>query len=222
MAHLDTGGTGDRPGVDPGHAEGDSGRGSERPQRADHPARVPGHGSVCSTLCKRGPASAALDFKKHHTLEADPSIVEAPAGEIAKIQKPETPVSPLPETAGRISGKTYQLIADPAMGLPQRATFTFPGGDTYQVEFVVGSEVLEITGGLNNLFFYNTLGTRLAAFRGRWLDERTFVEEQYWDLYSELEALIVTYAFEGETVDIRIDSSMGYFPTLQVAGERVE
>jgi hypothetical protein len=65
-------------------------------------------------------------------------------------------------------------------------------------------------------------GEILAPLRGYWQDDHTFVEEQNFDLFSEIQFFKVTYTFEGKHVSMQVDSSMGYFPSLHATGEMIE
>jgi hypothetical protein len=102
---------------------------------------------------------------------------------------------------------------------------TFQAEDTYTSEMVTAGETLIITCGLNNVFFVNKLGPqgeRIVSCRGRWQDEHTFIEEQNFDLSSEIQFFTVTSTFKGKEVSIKVDSSMGYFPSLQAIGEMID
>jgi hypothetical protein len=122
-------------------------------------------------------------------------------------------------------GKTCRLaLVRPVAG--QEITLDFPGGDTYSNSIVWPSgERLPITGGLNGVFYLNHLGPAqqtVIPWRGTWLDEKTFVEEQNFDLQSDADLYTVTYTFEGNNVSITVDSSMGAFPTINASGESIE
>ncbi len=133
---------------------------------------------------------------------------------------------PLPEIAKQISGKTYRLVGIPPVGWPTEITFTFSGDDTYSTSTLTANgEILTITGGLRNVFYMNKLGPEgktLIPFRAYWQDERTFIEEQYLDLSSDIQFFTVTYIFDGKKVSVTVDLSMGYFPTLKGTGEIIE
>jgi hypothetical protein len=132
----------------------------------------------------------------------------------------------LPEIAKKISGKTYRLVGIPPAGWPTEITFTFSGDDTYTTSTLTTSgEILTVTGGLKNVFYMNKIGPEgktKVPFRGYWQDERTFIEEQYFDLSSDIQFLTVTYIFDDKKISVTVDSSMDYFPTLTGTGEIVE
>ena len=146
--------------------------------------------------------------------------------EIKNIQNTEKPAMPLPEIAKQISGKTYRLIGIPPAGWPTEITFTFSGDDTYTTSTLTANgEILTVTGGLKNVFYMNKLGPEgktIMPFRGYWQDERTFIEEQNFDLSSDIQFFTVTYIFDGKKVSVTVDSSMDYFPTLKGTGEIIE
>jgi hypothetical protein len=158
-------------------------------------------------------------------LAANPQVVNQLATEIAAIQGTEEPVAPLPEIAKQISGKTFRITGDASADWPEKITLTFPGGDTYTSELVTQAETLIVTGGLNHEFYMNKLGPEgetLIPLRGYWQDDHTFIEEQNFDLYSDIQFFTVTYTFEDQKVSMKVVSSMGYFPSLQATGEIIE
>jgi hypothetical protein len=65
-------------------------------------------------------------------------------------------------------------------------------------------------------------GETIIPLRGHWQDDHTFIEEQNSDLTSEIQFFTVTYTFEGKKVSIVVESSMGYFSSLQAIGEIIE
>jgi len=159
-------------------------------------------------------------------LAANPQMDGQLTTEINNIQNAEKPAMPLPEIAKQISGKTYRLVGIPPVGWPTEITFTFSGGDTYSTSTLMANgETLTVTGGLKNVFYMNKLGPEgkaLMPFRGYWQDERTFIEEQYFDLSSDIQFYTVTYIFDDKKVLVSVDSSMDYFPTLKGTGEIIE
>ncbi len=164
-------------------------------------------------------------------LEANPQIYDQLITEIENItviknnKNSEGPVIPLPEIARQISGKTYRLVGFPP-GTPKEITFTFSGDETYTNTLLMGNgETITVTGGLNNVFFINMLGPEgktIMPWRGHWRDERTFVEEENFDLSSDIQLFTVTYTFDDNKVLVSVDSSMGSFPTLTGTGEIIE
>jgi len=145
--------------------------------------------------------------------------------EIASIQYPAKPVAPLPEIAKQISGKKFRITGDKVGSWPEEISFTFSGVDTYLAEWVRPEETTTATGGLNNVFYLNKLGTageKIIPLRGYWQDDHTFIEEQNFGLSSEIQFFTVTYAFEGKKVFITVVSSMDSFPPLHATGEIIE
>ena len=159
-------------------------------------------------------------------LVANPQMNDQLTTEIENIQNAEKPVMPLPELARQISGKTYRRVGVPPAGGPAEITFTFSGSDTYTNSILMANgETITVTGGLNNVFFMNMLGAdgkTIMPFRGYWRDERTFVEEQNFDLSSDAQFFTVTYVFDGKKVLFTVDSSMGLFPTINGTLEIIE
>jgi hypothetical protein len=89
---------------------------------------------------------------------------------------------------------------------------------------MANGETITVTGGLNNVFFMNTLGPEgktIMPWKGYWQDEHTFVEEQNFDLTSDPAFYTVTYVFDGKKVLVTVDSSMG-LSTLKGTGEIIE
>ena len=159
-------------------------------------------------------------------LAANPQMDDQLTTEIRNIQNTEKPAMPLPEIAKQISGKTYRLVGIPPPGWPTEITFTFSGDDTYTTSTLTSNgEILTVIGGLKNVFYMNKLGPEgktIMPFRGYWSDERTFIEEQNFDLSSDIQFFTVTYIFDGKKVSVTVDSSMDYFPTLKGTGEIIE
>jgi hypothetical protein len=159
-------------------------------------------------------------------LAANPQLFNQLTAEVVGIQNTAKPVTPLPEIAKQISGKTYHLIGIPPEGWPTEITFTFSGDETYiNSTLIPNGETLTVTGGLKNVFHINKVGPEgkmIMPFRGYWQDERTFIEEQNFDLSSDIQFYTVTYVFEGKKVSITVESSMDSFPTLKGTGEIIE
>jgi len=158
-------------------------------------------------------------------LADNPQIFNQLTAEIANIQNPEKPVVPLPEIAKEISGKTFQITGDAPAGWPETLTLTFPGENTYISEMVTPEGTFTLIGGLNNVFFMNKLGSEgetIMPLRGYWQDDHTFVEEQNFNLSSEIQFFTVTYTFESKKMFMNVESSMGYFSALHATGEMIE
>jgi Beta-lactamase len=155
-------------------------------------------------------------------LAANPQVDDQLTTEIKNIQNTEKPAMPLPDMARQISGKTYHFGAP---GWPKEVTFNFSGDETYTNSILMANgETITVTGGLNNVFFMNMLGPEgktILPWRGYWRDERTFIEEQNFDLSSDTQFFTVTYIFDGKKVLVTVDSSMD-FPTLKGTGEIIE
>jgi len=148
------------------------------------------------------------------------------AAEITKIQDAEGLAGPVPAIAKQISGKTYRLTGSPPGGWPSEITFDFPGGDTYTESTLQGNgQLLTVTSGLKGAFYINhggPDGQTLLAWRGYWRDEHTLVEEQNFDLNSDMAFFTVTFTFEENKLSATVESSTGAFPTLHGTGEMIE
>jgi formylglycine-generating enzyme required for sulfatase activity/CubicO group peptidase (beta-lactamase class C family) len=142
---------------------------------------------------------------------------------IGQIENPEPrPVPPLPETAKRISGQTFQITDSPS---PYCETFslTFDGGNVYRSESLwPGGAVYVVMGGLDNRFYVNesAVGGQVTkiALKGYWQDEKTFVE--YLKDLSQIDTVTHKYTFEGDKLTLAVDSSMGSY-SFQMSGEMI-
>jgi hypothetical protein len=158
-------------------------------------------------------------------LAANPQMDDQLTTEIKNIQNTEKPAMPLPKIAKQISGKKIRITGDKVGSWPEKISFTFPGADTYTTEWIGPEETTTATGGLNNVFYLNKLGTageRVIPLQGYWQDDHTFIEEQNFGLSSEIQFFTVTYTFEGKKTLITVVSSMDYFPPLHATGEIIE
>ncbi len=163
-------------------------------------------------------------------LPANDSAFNALANQIQGIEHPEQPMAPLPDTARRISGKTFQMTSGtPADAWFQTITFTFDGGNTYQSESQwPGDRRVMVKGGLDNAFQYNLVKFKgfqptediVVALRGHWQDDHTFVEEYIRDLNSEITLITQRSTFEGNRIVVELTSSMQP-GTLWAEGEMI-
>jgi hypothetical protein len=141
---------------------------------------------------------------------ADTRLPENPAGvkslqaRVADASQPHPqPVPPLPDTAGQISGKVYQLAENPAGW--ESVALTFNDGAEAQLIMRQGGQELLFPVGLDGLFripaekeglpdsFYN-------AMRGHWESKDTFVlefENLYWPEKSS-----TRFTFKGDGLDL--------------------
>jgi hypothetical protein len=139
--------------------------------------------------------------KSAQPLADNPQLFNQLTAEIASIQNTAKPVAPLPEIAEQISSKRIRIKGDKVGSWPEEISFAFLGADTYTTEWVRPEETTTATGGLNNVFYLNKLGTaeeRIIPLRGYWQDDHTFIEEQNFGLSSEIQFFTVTYTFEGK------------------------
>jgi len=140
----------------------------------------------------------------------------------AQLENPDPqPVAPLPDTAKRISGQTYQITESPGPYF-QELTLTFAEGqNSYQwVAIWPDARRDEVLGSLDDHFYVNEAdseGQGIAA-KGYWQDENTFVETLKNIEY--LETATQKYIFEGNKLTLDINSTAGY--SIQMRGEMVE
>lgn len=163
-----------------------------------------------------------------HPLVPNPPAFQRLQTAIQKIEKPETPVAPLPEVARQISGKPYQITASSgASGGLEQFTLTFAEGNLYQEEaHWSNGQTAVALGGLNNLFHLNKIHLAgapaqtyiLVPLRGYWQDDHTFVEQYVLDPSADIQLITEKYTFEGDSVTIEATSSMDLF-SFQVKGE---
>ena len=77
-------------------------------------------------------------------------------------------------------------------------------------------------GGLDNRFHINELTqpqVLQVAIKAYWQDEKTFVE--ILKVLSQIESVIHTYTFDGDSLTIDVNSSMGLY-SFQIKGEMVD
>ncbi|HTP07331.1 MAG TPA: serine hydrolase, partial [Anaerolineae bacterium] len=150
--------------------------------------------------------------------------------QIHDIEQPIQPLTPLPEMAQRISGKTFHMTsATPVEAWFQTITFTFDGGNTYQSESQwPGDQQVVVKGGLNNVFQYTPVKFKgfqptedmLIALRGYWQDDHTFVEDYVRDVNSDIAFITQKSTFNGNQIDVELTSSMQP-GTLRATGEMI-
>ena len=138
-------------------------------------------------------------------------------------------MTPLPDLARQISGRTFTLTGG-AGDLFQAVTLTFADGDTYRSETLwPGDQTVVVTGGLDNVYRLNPVdfvglqGAQSAdrltvAVKGHWQDDHTFVEQYVRDLAKDIAVITQRYTFQGQRVTIEVTSSMNAY-TLHAAGE---
>jgi CubicO group peptidase (beta-lactamase class C family) len=159
-------------------------------------------------------------------LNPNPQASQALKMTSAQLENPEPkPVGALPETAKRISGKTFRITQDGSGGyFCKTVVLTFTDGDKYTSESLwPDGKIYVVQGGLNNTFHINTIERNQqpvkVALKAYWQDEKTFIE--YDKDFSQIDMAIHTYTFEGNKLTIAINSSMGAY-SFQAVGEMVE
>jgi CubicO group peptidase (beta-lactamase class C family) len=142
---------------------------------------------------------------------------------IEQIANPEAqPASPLPAIAHQISGKAFQITEKPGPYLEKvsldfedeqnlyRSVSTWPDGE------------YDVLGSLDNRFYVNELThpqVIRVAIKAYWQDEKTFVETL--KDFSQIDSVTHTYTFDGNSLTINVNSSMGLY-AFQMKGEMVD
>lgn len=143
------------------------------------------------------------------TLKAAIDHLESPTPE---------PVAPLPEIAKQISGKTFKITQDGSGGsMFATVSLTFDGSNEYTstTEWPTAG-IHAVQGGLDGVF---RTGDGFAL-KGSWQDDHTFVE-LYKPRGFQIDTSIHTYTFDGNTLTIDVNSSMGSY-SFQSIAELVE
>jgi hypothetical protein len=118
-----------------------------------------------------------------------------------------------------ISGKTFRITENPALGSYEAFTLTFSEEGIYRNETQwPGNQRLLVTGSLNGVFHLNQAIfpgppplELLLPLRGYWQDEVTFIEEYIQDLNTTIDLITEKFIFDGDQVTIEYRSRMGLF-----------
>jgi CubicO group peptidase (beta-lactamase class C family) len=142
---------------------------------------------------------------------------------IQRIANPEAQPAPLPAIASQISGRTFQ-ITEKSGPYVEKFTLTFEeGGNLYRSQSTWPEGNYDVLGGLDNRFYVNemTQGSQMerVALKAYWQDEKTFVETV--KNLAQIESVIFTYTFDGNSVTIDMKSSMGSY-AFRMKGEMVD
>lgn len=142
---------------------------------------------------------------------------------IEHIAHPAAELAPLPAIARQISGKTFQMTESPGPYVEKFTLFFEEGEPYYRLESTWPEGDYKGQGGLNHRFYVNEVmhGTQVDQFalKGYWKDEKTFVETV--KNLSQIESVIFTYTFDGDTVTLDVESSMGAY-AFRMKGEMVD
>ena len=121
----------------------------------------------------------------------------------AVVQPPEPgPVSPLPEVAHTISGKTY--IFDPNPATLERVGFEFDDSSeaTGLIQFG-GRQSVSVPVGLDGIYRFSPgPDGRPLAYRGAWADSQTFLLE--YDGITNNDHAFLQFRFEGNKIKVSI------------------
>jgi hypothetical protein len=145
----------------------------------------------------------------------NPQAFQALEASIKHLADPDPkPVAPLPEIAKQISGKTFKITQDGSGGrMFTTISLSFDGSSEYTstTEWPAAG-IHSGQGGLDDVF---RTGDGFAL-KGSWQDEQTFVE-QYKPMDYQIDTSIQTYTFNGNTLTIDVNSSMGFFSFQSIA-----
>jgi len=141
---------------------------------------------------------------------------------LQQMADPETQPAPLPDTARRISGKTFQMTERPSFYF-ESVTLTFVDGqDLYRSVSTWPDGKYDVLGGLDNRFYLNDLThpqVIQVGLKAHWQDENTFIETL--KILPEIESAILTYTFDGDSLTVDVAYSMGGYG-FQMKGEMIE
>jgi CubicO group peptidase (beta-lactamase class C family) len=143
---------------------------------------------------------------------------------IRRFANPEVqPVSPLPAIAHRISGKTFQITEKSGPYVEKFTLFFEDGRNLYLSQSTWPEGNYEVQGSLDNRFYVNEMaqGSQMeqVAIKAYWQDEKTFVETV--KNLTQIEGVIFTYTFDGNSVTIDMKSSMGSY-AFRMKGEMID
>jgi CubicO group peptidase (beta-lactamase class C family) len=156
-----------------------------------------------------------------HALSPSQAATELQAY-IQRTANPEAQPAPLPAIAHRISGKTFQMTERPGFYF-EKVTLTFEDGqDLYRSVSIWPDGEYDVLGGLDNRFYLNDLThpqVIQVAIKGYWRDEKTFVETL--KILPQIESAILTYTFDGDSLTVDVEYSMGGY-AFQMKGEMID
>ncbi|MGD8405579.1 MAG: serine hydrolase [Anaerolineales bacterium] len=140
---------------------------------------------------------------------------------IEQIANPEKQLTSLPAIAYRISGKTFQMTERPSFYF-EKITFIFEEERSlYRSVSTWPDGKYDVLGGLDNRFYLNDLTQPQViqvALKGHWQDEKTFIETL--KILPEIEFAILTYTFDGDSLTVDVEYSMGEYG-FQMKGEMI-
>jgi CubicO group peptidase (beta-lactamase class C family) len=141
---------------------------------------------------------------------------------IKRIANPEVQPASLPAIAYRISGKAFQITKNPGFYF-EKVTLNFEDGQNlYRSVTTWPDGEYDVLGRMDNRFHLNELThpqVIQVAVKGYWQDEKTFVETL--KVLSQLDSVIHTYTFDGDSVTIDVSSSMAGY-VFQMKGEMID
>jgi hypothetical protein len=154
-------------------------------------------------------------MKSSDPIKENPQAVQALNESITSLENPvPKPVAPLPEIAKQISGKTFKITRDDSGGqMFTTISLSFDGSSEYTSTTEWPADGIHLLkGGLDDVF--RTCND--FALKGFWQDEQTFVE-QGKAMDSQIDTSTQTYTFNGNTLSIDVNSSMGFYSFHSIA-----
>ena len=147
-------------------------------------------------------------IKSNEALPANDAAAKALAARIAELENPTPHAVPaLPETASRISGKTFDMKA-----FISSFSLTFDGGATCTLSMVQQGRTITLPVGLDGVYRatdIKKLGTlvwyppyRGVALKGRWEGDNTFILD--WQYVEEPYHEVYKFTFEGDSAVMEV------------------
>jgi hypothetical protein len=156
-------------------------------------------------------------------LPSNPEGVARLEAAITTVAQPPvaSPVTPLPDVARTISGKTF-VFEPNNIGLDSIA-FEFDGSAETTGQLGAGNKpVTPITVGLDGIYRISTMpedGGRVVGFRGDWIDPQTFLLEYNGFLSNDQMAL--KFHFQGDRVMVTASDTPS-MPGIEIEGRLQE
>ncbi len=160
--------------------------------------------------------------KSGHALPENPDAYRRLQDRITAVtrQPDQKPISSLPATALKISGKIYQMAAN-KLGI-KTLSLDFSRLEDAQIKISIGSLPPAEEGnyimpiGLDDVYKFSSDGPSNlpVALKGFWQGENTFV--LHYNEVARINNFKISMTFEGERVRVQIDDPSGYFNETSV------
>jgi len=150
-------------------------------------------------------------LKSQQTLPENPDAyrrLQQSVGDAVRPPKPQ-PVSSLPETALRISGKTYRLAPN-KLGL-NALSLQFDTPNEAKLYIVLGDRNFEMPVGLDGVYRFSSDGPSNlpVAIEGFWQTDNRFV--LHYNEVARINNFRINITFEREEAVLQLDDPTGYF-----------